>query len=194
MIPISQFAPSMATHCCWPGALTPDECDTIRKYGNQQTFINARVGDNRLQPHVRETDIVWIEPVEETAWLYQKLDAQVARINYDKFQMELAGWDGFQYSHYKPDGHYDWHVDVVLAPKDGLYRKLSVVVMLADPDEYEGGDFMLCECGDNDKAIRIRLNKGDMLVFYSHIAHKVEPVTSGDRFTLVTWAKGPKPR
>lgn len=192
MIHISQFAPPMVTHICWPAAFTPDECDEIRHYGSRQTFENARIGSGDIDTEVRDTDIVWVQPNDETAGLYQRMDALMSRLNYDNFQMDLIGWDGFQYSHYKPDGHYDWHVDTRM--DGGLVRKLSVVVMLSEPDAYEGGDFLLCENGDNQKAIRIRLNKGDMLVFYSHIAHKVEPVTSGDRFTLVTWAKGPKPR
>jgi PKHD-type hydroxylase len=194
MIPISQFAPPMASHCGLMGAFTSEECDLIREYGDRQTFKDARVGDGNLDSDVRETDIVWIEPKEETAWMYRKLDGIIAKVNYDQFQMELAGWDGFQYSKYKPDGHYNWHTDVVQQPKDGLFRKLSVVLMLTEPDAYEGGDFLLCESGNNETPIRIRLGKGDMLVFYSHVAHKVESVTGGDRFTLVTWAKGPKPR
>lgn len=194
MIPISTFAPPMSQHCGLVGAFTLEECDAIREYGDAQTFMTARIGDNNVDAETRDTSIVWIHPEEKTAWLYRKLDGILAKVNYDNFQMDLVGWDGFQYSHYKPDGHYDWHTDVRAKSDDGLYRKLSVVLMLTEPDAYDGGDFLLCESGDNENAIRIRLKKGDMLVFYSHLAHKVEPVTSGNRFTLVTWAKGPKPR
>lgn len=194
MIPVSQYVPPIENFCVWEGAFTSEECDQLRAQCDLQEFIDARIGDNQIDAEVRDTDIVWIKPDEKTEWIFRRMNELAALINFQKFQMDLSVFDGFQYSKYKMDGHYDWHTDTRNAPSDGMFRKLSFVVMLTDPSEYEGGDFLLCETGNNQTARRMRRNKGDLIVFYSHLPHKVEPVTSGDRFTLVTWAKGPKPR
>jgi PKHD-type hydroxylase len=198
MVPISTYVPPVEPFVVWGGLFTSAECDAIREHGARQTFEDARIGGGQdggvVSGEVRRTDLVWIRPAEETGFIFRRLSEICSYVNHDKFQLDLLQFDGFQYSLYKPDGHYDWHVDTQTAPADGLFRKLSLVVMLSDPSDYEGGDFLLCPNGNNDDAMRMRLNKGDLLAFYSHIAHKVEPVLSGDRVTLVTWAKGPKPR
>jgi predicted 2-oxoglutarate/Fe(II)-dependent dioxygenase YbiX len=65
--------------------------------------------------------------------------------------------------------------------------------MLTNPEEYEGGEFLINTRGDQDKEVpTLKVKMGDLLVFYSHLPHKVAPVTSGCRVTLVTWALGAK--
>ena len=77
-------------------------------------------------------------------------------------------------------------------PPHGLFRKLSFSLMLSNEDEYEGGNFLLSTSGSESKTQPMKLQKGDLMVFYSYISHKVQPVTSGERLTLVTWALGNK--
>ena len=194
MIRTSTYIPPIEPLVIMQAAFSIEQCDKIRRQVAEQRFIDARVGAGVLDQAVRETDLIWLEPSEQTEWVFKHMNDLQARVNFDKFQMALDGFDGFQFSKYKIDGHYDWHVDTQNNPASGLFRKLSFVLMLSNPDDYEGGDFLICPDGNNEKATRLRLNKGDLLVFYSHIAHKVCPVTSGDRYTLVTWALGPKPQ
>jgi PKHD-type hydroxylase len=60
---------------------------------------------------------------------------------------------------------------------------------LSDPSDYEGGRFEF----DNtlpqlpDEAFK----KGSVIVFPSFHKHRVTPVTSGIRHSLVTWVEGP---
>lgn len=185
----------MESFCVWGGGFTKDECQKIRDLGVLFSFKQARVGGDGqdiVKEHVRETDIAWIEPNKSTEFIFQRMDQLASYMNWKSFQLDLTCFDGFQFGMYKPGGHYDWHVDTFEQPHDGLYRKLSFVVMLSDPDEYEGGDLLISRGGNNDKAERHRLKRGDVAMFYSHLPHKVEPVTSGTRISMVTWAKGPK--
>ena len=196
MIQIRQYQPAMELACCWSGAFTAEECDKIREFGELHEFVKARIGESsigNLNDHVRDTNIVWLTPSEEAAWVFKRMEELASYINYEKFGLDLTEFDGFQYSKYKIDGHYDWHIDTMLSPADGLFRKLSFVVMLTEPDEYEGGDFLLNDGGNQLNCRIMRPKKGDMMVFLSHVPHKVDKVTSGNRITLVTWAKGPKP-
>ncbi len=80
-------------------------------------------------------------------------------------------------------GHYDWHVD---AGPAWPTRKLSLVVVLSPPSEYEGGRIELSEVGVVDP-----LPAGSGVVFPSFLAHRVTPVVSGERISIVCWLHGP---
>jgi PKHD-type hydroxylase len=67
-------------------------------------------------------------------------------------------------------------------------RKLSLVMQLSDPYEYEGGELQL-KTGHND--ITIPKQKGLVTIFPSFTLHRVTPLTSGTRRTLVVWVAGP---
>jgi predicted 2-oxoglutarate/Fe(II)-dependent dioxygenase YbiX len=148
--------------------------------------------DSVTDTGIRKTNIVWLPVNESTQWVFRRMNQITNKINYDKFQLDLTNFDGFQYSKYDNGGHYSWHTDTMLSPPNGLFRKLSLVLMLTDPDEYTGGDLLLAPNGDNTKASAIRMKKGEIVAFYSHTAHKVQPVETGTRVTLVTWVTGPK--
>ena len=65
-------------------------------------------------------------------------------------------------------------------------RKLSIVIQLSDPKDYDGGDFEFFDEGGNGKF----RGKGSVLVFPSVHMHRVTEVTSGVRYSLVSWAEG----
>ena len=95
----------------------------------------------------------------------------------------------FQYTIYKSEQQmeYDWHSDSVWVGKP-VVNKLTVVVGLTDSESYEGGDFVLA--GRNNNVMK--LTAGQVVVFPSIMLHRVTPVTSGTRNTLVAWFKGPR--
>jgi len=68
-------------------------------------------------------------------------------------------------------------------------RKLSLVLQLTDPEEYEGGDLELMTSSD---PIAVLKQRGLISVFPSFVLHRVTPVTKGTRRTLVVWACGPE--
>ena len=187
----------------WEGIFTEEECDNINAIGELGEFMKGRVGEYRPKeggdedgfaiPEVRDSDITWIEPDQDTYWIFDRLAELIAKVNYDKFQLDLARFDGFQYSVYNEGGHYNWHVDTQEMPReDGSFRKLSLSLMLSDPEEYEGGELALAEGGTFNNPKLLKLKKGTVVFFYSFIPHTVVPVTSGKRVALVTWALGPK--
>jgi PKHD-type hydroxylase len=114
-------------------------------------------------------------------------------VNFDKFQLSLDAFDGLQYTKYGVEQHYDWHIDAIERPQHpALHRKLSVAIMLSDPSEYESGELVLNVGGNPANAVTLKQSKGDVIFFYSFVPHKVEPVTSGERVSLVTWMLGAK--
>lgn len=195
---IDRFIPPMESLVQWSGGFTIEECDKIIEIGELCEFQKARIGSGDsgvTDESIRKTDIVWIEPKEEWKWIFERMNQIVAKVNFDKFQLDLNRFDGFQYSVYKNNGFYDWHIDTFPDPIDGQWRKLSCVLSLTDPDTYEGGDLVLSPQGNNENKIDIyRPSKGTVSFFYSHTPHKVTPVTKGTRITLVTWCLGDKIR
>jgi PKHD-type hydroxylase len=67
-------------------------------------------------------------------------------------------------------------------------RKLSLVVQLSSPDEYEGGGL---EIMASSEPVQVTKEKGLICAFPSFILHRVTPVTKGTRRTLVIWIAGP---
>jgi len=86
---------------------------------------------------------------------------------------------------YKPDGHYNPHVDTFHTHSDET-RKLTSLVILND--DFEGGKFFL---NANGNLYYPPQSKGTVLVFPSYMIHGVEPVTKGIRYSCVTWLVGP---
>ena len=76
------------------------------------------------------------------------------------------------------------HVDWNPTPTPSDY-KLTCILNLSE-EQYEGGDFYLVI--NKEKII---INPGDGICFTSLIAHKVTPITKGERRTLTYWAQGP---
>lgn len=195
MLPIHPLAHGMENFCVFSAAFTKEDCDRIKDIGELFEFKKASIGTSEnsvTDAVIRKTDVSWIEPEQSSDWMFSRYHEVVQRVNWDKYQMDLRQFDSFQYSKYKLDAHYDWHIDTHHKPRGGMFRKLSCVLALTEPDEYEGGDLLIADSGAADRAHHLRPAKGDMVVFYSHVAHKVEPVTKGTRLTLVTWAMGPK--
>jgi PKHD-type hydroxylase len=112
-------------------------------------------------------------------------------LNGQFFQFDLYGFnEDMQYTVYdgEQQGHYTWHLDDSGKNTQRGPRKLSLVIQLSDPSDYEGGELQLQTGPDPtivDKA------KGLVAAFPSYTLHRATPVTKGIRKTLVVWITGP---
>jgi PKHD-type hydroxylase len=68
-------------------------------------------------------------------------------------------------------------------------RKLSISLMLSDPSEYTGGDF---EIMTGKSPTQVLQPKGRAIAFPSYMMHRVTPIITGVRRSLVVWVLGPK--
>ena len=104
-------------------------------------------------------------------------------------EIDIRGFhEHIQFTVYEGDdkGFYRWHVDNNMQ-SDVPPRKLSMTVQLSDPSEYTGGELQLHD-GEVQTAVN---NRGHVVIFPSYVLHRVQPVTSGIRRSLVVWANGP---
>ena len=105
-----------------------------------------------------------------------------ANTNYFKFDLDHLELPGIQIIKYDRDGHYEWHRD----GQNGKTRKLSMSLVLND--DYTGGEIELEAKPD---AIIFDPRAGEAIVFPSWLPHRVRPVKTGHRISLVAWMNGP---
>lgn len=123
--------------------------------------------------------------------------------NAEIWNYALSVSQGVQFGEYGEGGTYDWHKDEFDQPFGdeapeiwrGQSRKISIVVNLSPPEDYDGGELMFKDTygaavDDPETMARIR-QQGSVVVFPSYILHTVTPVTRGTRCSLVSWILGP---
>ena len=201
-------------------ALRPKFCDEVIKYAlskrekfaltggvGRQRDLNNKPLSRKEEEGVkqkRNSSIVWLDE----GWIYKEIQPYVHEAN------ERAGWnfnwertENVQFTKYKLNQYYDWHCDSWDKPYDkpnspdenGKIRKLSMTCQLTDGSEYQGGelefDFRNYDPHMRDESKhRVQckeiLPKGSIIVFPSFVWHRVKPVTSGTRYSLVVWHLG----
>ena len=166
---------------------------TLRERSKLEKSKLRTYGEGYAQnKQTRKSEICWISDPNLNSELFNLVNV----CNNDNWSYDLDGCDAIQYGTYSDGGYYDWHVDIEQKVKfiDGKYlaRKLSMTIWLNDPDEYEGGELDI-EVKGPHRDLRydtFKLSKGSILIFPSYMWHRVRPVTSGVRKSLVTWFRG----
>lgn len=152
----------------------------------------AQVGGNPDQEQlkkIRRSQVSWIEKNNDTSWIFQKLSHIVSVLNNETYRFDLVGFgEEIQLTHYDEsyEGMYGWHVDY--GGNNSPSRKLSLVLQLSDPSEYEGGNL---ELNSDGRTVVVPKRRGLLAAFPSYVLHQVTPVTKGNRQSLVAWISGP---
>lgn len=178
-------------YATWNDAFSESEVSNIKQIGDGLASDVAGVENNELIEDLRKSKVGWIALNNNTNFIYDKLAYVSRQLNGQFFDFDLYGFvEDFQYTVYNGSGndHYTWHMDK--GNLNSSPRKLSLVMQLSDPSEYEGGDLELWLGGD--APITIEKKKGMIVAFPSFILHRVTPVTRGTRKSLVVWVTGNK--
>ena len=165
-----------------PNALSPEECRTVIALGEARPRMAGRV--DVVPGNYRASHIAWIEPQPEAQWLFHRVGMLFALANrYYGFGL-IGMLDPMQYTSYGAGEHFDWHMD--LGSGQTSTRKLSLTIQLTGPDEYEGGILEFTGASTSPESRQL----GAAVFFPSYVAHRVSPVSSGIRRSLVAWACG----
>ena len=138
---------------------------------------------------VRRSDVVWLGQEPESLPIYDFIAGFVDKVNAQVFRLDVQSFnEPFQIATYtaKARGHYGWHVDIGAGKLSN--RKISIVVPLTDPSEYDGGQF---EVFHDAEPTPIPMPLGRIVAFPSYLLHRVTPVTRGVRRTMAIWVSGP---
>lgn len=163
-----------------------EQCEKIIALG-ESLIPETALTFNGLNSDVRKSKVSWIYPSEKSEWLFRHMTDVITQLNSKFFKFDLTGFgEGFQFTKYEaPGGKYEIHIDKSFKRN---IRKLSVVVQLSDPADYEGGELNLVF---SEKPVVMEKELGYLVAFPSYTLHGVQPVTKGTRYSLVAWLTGP---
>lgn len=156
--------------------------------------IEEGITMDKENSYVRESQVAWLKPSSETNWFFDEYFKRIVSLNRDFYNFDLTGFDSFQYTIYHSKGSkYDDHMDLNMSENhhDHLHRKLSSVLFLQDKSEYEGGEFQILPSTRKKEIINVEQKRGTLVCFPSWMLHRVKPITSGSRRSLVAWVLGP---
>ena len=154
--------------------------------------------------------------VPASHWLAGFIWYYIQQVNRTNFKYDITSFDQDKlwYHEYHPKQQYKWHADASITshsasthtessteptPQNTTIgehsRKLSFSLQLSDPTQYQGGDLQFL----TEPALNIKpqlftapTQQGTIIIFDPFIQHRVTPVKSGIRKSIVGWAIGPR--
>lgn len=178
-------------------------CDAVVQMGEATETMKGEVAKDP-ENNLRDSTVAWLSHTPENAWLYEQMNDFIAKTNELYWGWKITVPESMQYTSYGPGQFYTWHADQRRKPYPedsrwpGMIRKISISILLSRESDYEGGDFMIEEVlvgpEYGDKRLKTLTNargRGSVIVFPSHLYHKVNEITAGTRRSLVSWYVGP---
>lgn len=183
-----------------PGALSQTQCADLCSYANTHKAQDGTVGVGgtpNVNQNIRTSTVRWLKRSDPLLQeLYDVIDTETKFANSKFWGLAIEGFTSVQFTEYSSlvQAHYDWHQDNAWIPTKAecwlpTDRKLSVCIQLTPKESYVGGEFWVNPAQKEE--VKDFKNVGDIIIFPSLLWHKVEPVTSGCRNSLVTWWDGP---
>lgn len=184
----------------WEGRFSKPTCERIVTLAKLLPEKEARVGGGgenlgEVNSEIRRSKIRWLNgAIPDFKDLYLDIIDMFHAANRTSFGVDLWHLHEMQFTEYNAndEGHYNWHIDTMFQSPNPSQRKLSMVIQLSDPNDYEGGQLeiqpWMMEPPPADKL----KNQGTVVVFPSLLHHRVTPVTKGTRYSMVAWMEGPK--
>ena len=180
-------------HWIYKKSLPLHLCNNIITFCLDKKNIEKGVVRGGLIDPIRDSYVVW----NSERWIKNLI------MNYIIDANEKANWnfnieecENIQFTIYGKKQHYDWHSDSFENPYEmgkykGLIRKISASILLNE--NFKEGDFLFNIRNGNDPNQEYKINEkttGTVIVFPSHIRHKVTKVIEGTRYSLVCWSLG----
>ena len=169
--------------------MPPSVADAVlSEYKNSNDWVNAVVknGENLNIRNCQTIGISFSSIIEKNKETRQKLDQElftcaakaIQEYNKQFSHCNIEQDSGYDLLKYEVGGFYTTHTDSF---KD-IPRAVSCSFALND--DYEGGEFAFF-----DRELVYNLKKGSCIMFPSNFMypHEIMPVTSGTRYSIVTW-------
>ena len=188
-------------------------CNKLKRHASKKWEVSAvdtqkgttdeerktgRKGDYKPDSKQRISDVAWTND----QWVYDLIWPYMMDANANAgWQYDITSADSAQITRYKKGGFYYFHGDGLAChlskynnPENAFFhekvRKLSMTILLND--SFEGGQFEFASYSKEDCNITpLEMKKGQVVVFPSHMEHRVAAVTKGTRYSLVCWFLGP---
>lgn len=184
-------------------AISPSDLQVLSRYVQHARMEQTAVSN--FAEDAPEEGVEWVvnKEIRDTHHLHQTtkverklraiLKAGISSFVEPFYNVKIRDWEPLQLLHYGQGGHYIPHVDAETLYSDEdrlelwektLDRDISVVYFLND--DFVGGELFFPNLG-----LLIQPTAGTLVCFPSdhNYIHGVKPVTSGRRFSVVTWMR-----
>lgn len=179
---LNEWKPAISS----PSYFTPEECAKVIDYCGEMESGHVE-GEDEKQSN-RQCQVSWIEPTTPGAqWIFDKAGFLVKEANEQVYHCDLFGFtERLQITKYGEGNFQNWHMDM----GHGRYsvRKLTFSIQLSAPADYEGGELEVLAYYD---PMGFPKEQGTMIIFPTYMVHRVKPLKSGTRYSLVGWIGGP---
>ena len=155
-----------------------EEVEQIIELGDALVLSEGKIKDDKVNHSIRNSKIAWLHPGKDTWWLFDRA------IMVFKSGLPFSTLQSMQYTVYYDKGHYDFHRDIGTGDEIMKARINVAVLQLSDPGDYKGG---VLQIKHEDQVIDVMKMRGMTTTFPIQLEHKVTPVTSGVRKTLIMW-------
>lgn len=142
-------------------------------------------GRDAVESNVRRTKRV-AAAEEIRTFVVQRLREAMPRIN-AHFGVTTEEVEEPQFLRYEEGDFFVAHQDgnTPLTRDDSRFRKISTVIFLSEPHEYEGGALVFHP--DFTTRHALTPDAGTLIAFRAETTHEVVPLTRGERFTIASW-------
>lgn len=157
--------------------LSEAECNFILTSNlNNSNLLPAKIS-NGLNTSVRDSSVFFIDKIDSIdGRLKLVLDANI------KVKGSIvSGLGKYQFTKYDVHGHYDWHTD----SDDSEYKNRFCSIVIQLNNNYTGGNLEYKD--DTNTICEFERGVGNLFIFYSGLEHRVTPIESGIRYSLVNW-------
>ena len=178
---------------------TQQECEYLISVFKNKSYSQATVMDHskskgndiqgKLDDYSRKGHLVFIDKTEKGCALYfGKVYQAALTANF--------GWSTFppqfiqltEYDSSTDGGFYKRHRDIIL--DQNPQRIISCVTQLSPMGSYTGCELVF-DKGDGKPELHTYTDQGDTIFFLADEPHEVTPISSGVRYSMVTWLLGP---
>lgn len=184
-------------------AIAPADVQALARYVQQAPMEQSAVSN--FAEEAPEEGVEWVinKDIRDTHHLHQTttivrklrsiVKGGISSFVEPFYNIKIRDWEPLQLLHYGSGGHYIPHVDAetLYTDEEGLElwektldRDLSVVYFLND--DFEGGELFFPKLD-----LLIEPEAGTLVCFPSdhNYIHGVKPVTTGRRYSVVTWMR-----
>jgi predicted 2-oxoglutarate/Fe(II)-dependent dioxygenase YbiX len=162
--------------------LSHEECDFIlNKCKEELTLKTAEVYNDNYNNIINEIfRKSSVGSVSDLGFLNERLINKL-RENFNINGMEVTGLGNFQFTEYKEGEYFNWHTD----SSETRYsdRFTSIVIQLNEG--YDGGILEIKNI--KGELVPVENKIGTLYIFNSKLLHRVTPVETGVRYSLVNW-------
>jgi SM-20-related protein len=185
-----------------PGFLEPAFCNELRaqlsQIPSQETAI---IGDQTSDSGVSDQSVRKAGRIDLKGPVRTQMRQHLLELMptlQDHFKLDLTGCQGPEFLRYEAGAFYLVHRDGSAGgPKQTAHRRVSAVLFLNTqskepaPDAYGGGSLAFYGLLEGSQWEKVGLpmegEAGLLVAFRSEVLHEVQPITFGQRYTVVSW-------